>query len=70
MNLVKTIWAEFIGLFVDDGSFAAAVLGWLIVCWLLLPRLGLPAIWPPIILPVGLAVILAESTLRRARQAP
>jgi hypothetical protein len=66
MNWIKTIWDEFIGLFVDDGSFAAAVLAWLGVCWLLLPRLGLPSAWPPLILFVGLVLILAESAVRRA----
>lgn len=66
MNWLKPIWSEFIGLFVDDGSLAIAVLLWLGACWLLLPRLGLPSIWPPMILFVGLALILTESALRRA----
>jgi hypothetical protein len=70
MNWIKAVWAEFIGLFVDDGSLAIAVLLWLGACWLLLPRFGLPAIWPPIILFGGLAAILAESALRRAGQRP
>lgn len=66
MNSIKTIWEEFIGLFVDDGSFAAAVLMWLGTCWLLLPRLELPSEWPPVILFVGLALVLAESAIRRS----
>ena len=67
MGWLKTTWAEFIGLFVDDGSLAAAVLIWLGLCWLLLPRLGLPPAWPPAVLSAGLVVILAESAMRRAR---
>ena len=29
MAWLKTVWSEFIGLFVDDGSLAVAVLLWL-----------------------------------------
>jgi len=68
MTWLKTIWSEFIGLFVDDGSLAVAVVAWLIAAWLLLPRLPLPPALPPMILFAGLALILVESTLRRARQ--
>jgi len=68
MTWLKTIWSEFIGLFVDDGSLAVAVVIWLIAAWLLLPRLPLPPALPPMILFAGLALILVESTLRRARQ--
>ena len=63
MTRLKTIWSEFIGLFVDDGSLAVAVLAWLATAWLPLP----PAL-PPAILFAGLALILVESVLRRARQ--
>ncbi len=68
MTWLKTVWSEFIGLFVDDGSFAVAILAWLVASWLLLPRLGLAPAWPPAILFAGLAVILVESALRRARR--
>jgi len=68
MTWLKTVWSEFIGLFVDDGSFAVAILAWIAFCWLVLPRLGLAPAWQPAILFVGLALILVESALRRARQ--
>lgn len=68
MSGLKVVWSEFIGLFVDDGSFAAAILAWLVACGLLLPRLGLGPTWPPVILFLGLAVVLAESAVRRARR--
>lgn len=68
MNWIKAIWAAFIGLFVDDGSFAVAALVWLAICWLILPRLGLPSVWPPALLFIGLVLILAESAIRRTRQ--
>ncbi len=66
--MAMTVWSEFIGLFVDDGSFAVAIVAWLAFCWLVLPRLGFAPVWLPAILFVGLALILVESALRRARQ--
>ncbi len=68
MAWIKTIASEFIGLFVDDGSLAIAVLAWLAVVWLLLPRLPLPPALLPIILFAGLGLILVESALRGARR--
>jgi len=68
MAWAKTMWDEFYGLFVDDGSLAVAVLAWLAVCWLILPRLGVTSLWHSALLFTGLVVILAESALRRARQ--
>jgi len=65
---LKTAWSEFIGLFVDDGSLAVAVLAWLAAAWLLLPRLPLPPALLPVILFAGLALILVESALRGARR--
>jgi hypothetical protein len=70
MNWIKAIWAEFIGLFIDDGSLAVAVLVWLAACWLIVPRLGLPPVWPPVLLFAGLILILAKSAVRCARQRP
>ncbi len=68
MTWLKTAWSEFIGLFVDDGSLAVAVLAWLAAAWLLLPRLPLSPALPPVILFAGLALILVESALRGARR--
>ena len=66
MNWIKAIWAELIGLFVDDGNLAVAVLVWLAVCWLIFPRFDLPPMWPSGLLFAGLVLILAESAIRRA----
>lgn len=68
MSWLETVWSEFIGLFVDDGSFAVAILVWLAACWLVQPRLPLPPAVPPMILFVGLALVLVESALRQSRQ--
>lgn len=67
MGWLRTISSELAGLFVDDARFAGAILLWLALTWLLLPRLGLPAPLPPLVLFAGLAAILAESALHRAR---
>jgi len=68
MPWLKTILREIYGLFVDDGSFAIAILVWLGLAWLVLPRLPWGAGWNAIILAVGLFTILIESVLRRARK--
>jgi hypothetical protein len=70
MSWFQSIWSELIGLFVDDGNFALAILIWLIACGLALPRLGLPSFLPPIILFAGLVVILARSAMRQAGPQP
>jgi hypothetical protein len=51
---------------VDDGNFALAIIVCLAVAWLLLPGIDLPVAAKEIILFIGLAVILTESTLRHA----
>ena len=50
----------------------AVVIGyaWLGACWLVLPRLGLPAVLPPAILFAGLIGVLAISTVKRAGDRP
>lgn len=68
MSWLKAVLEELFGLFVDDGSFAIAILLWLALLWLALPHLPIPGVWHGVILFVGLIVILIESVLRRARQ--
>jgi hypothetical protein len=65
---MKRILDEAIGLFVDDGAFALAI----VTCVALT---GALALWAPGLRPycgpllfVGLAAILVESALRRARK--
>jgi hypothetical protein len=68
MSGLKRILDEAVGLFVDDGAFALAI----VVCVALV---GALAMWTPGPRPVcgpalfaGLAAILVESALRRARK--
>jgi hypothetical protein len=68
MGWLRAIWEELIGLFVDDVGFAVAILAWVLVAGVGLPRLGLPAPVPAVVLFAGLAAILVESATRRARR--
>lgn len=68
MQWMKSVLGEIFGLFVDDGSFAIAVVVWLGLVWLVLPRIDIPAGAKAPILFAGLVVILVESALRRARR--
>jgi hypothetical protein len=68
MAWLRTIAAEMLGLFVDDGPFAAAILVWIALAWLVLPRLGLPETAKGPILFAGLASLLMGSALRAVRR--
>lgn len=68
MSSLKTIVAEILGLFVDDGSFALAIVVWLGLAGLVLPRLQALGPWASALLFAGLAAVLVESALRRARR--
>jgi hypothetical protein len=68
MNWLKNIFREIFGLFVDDGSFALAILLWLAVVRWATPRLNIPSSMTGVILFVGLALILAESATRYSRR--
>ncbi len=61
-SIVREVW----GLFVDDGSFAAAIVVWLAVSVLVLLRVA--AGWAGPVWFVGLAAILIESVLRAGRR--
>lgn len=69
MNILRTIVLELVGLFIDDGLFAAAIVVWAALLGLGAPALGVPASRRAVLLFVGLAVILVESVVRRSRSA-
>ena len=70
MKWLRTVLHEVIGLFVDDGSFAFAIVVWMVVLRLVATHLGIAARWSGFILFGGLLAILAESALRFARRTP
>jgi hypothetical protein len=67
MSWLKSIGTELVALFVDDGSYALAIVVWLLAAWLLLPRLHLAQAAGSAIFFAGLVFILLESVTRRAR---
>jgi hypothetical protein len=66
MRGIKTIVAELTGLFVDDWRYAGAIVLWLIVVALFLPRHAMPAVVKGPLLFAGLSAILLVSVTRRA----
>lgn len=68
MRWIKSIAREIFGLFVDDGSFAGAILIWLGLAMAGVPRAASNARWAGPVLFAGLALILIESVLRFARR--
>jgi hypothetical protein len=68
MKWLKSIFREIFGLFVDDGSFALAILIWLAVVRWATPHLNIPAGITAVILFAGLALILTESATRYSRR--
>jgi hypothetical protein len=67
MSWVKTVGAELLGLFVDDGRFAVAILLWLLVAGFALKRMDLSGGVGAAILFAGLVLILIENAIRSAR---
>ncbi len=67
MRWIATALSELVGLFVDDLSFTAAILVWIVLGAVLLPRLGLAGAWAAPLLFLGCAAILIENVRRAAR---
>jgi hypothetical protein len=68
MPWLKSIAREVVGLFVDDGSFAVAILVWLALAVAGLPHIEAhPRVAGPVLF-AGLAFILVESVLRFSRR--
>jgi hypothetical protein len=68
MHWLRTVAAEIWGLFVDDGSFAAAIVVWLAIVLFGLRRLAWASRWGGIALFAGLALVLIENVLRHTRR--
>ena len=68
MPWLKSIAREVFGLFVDDGSFAIAILVCFALSVFVLPRIAATAHWTGPALFAGLALILIESALTFSRR--
>jgi Flp pilus assembly protein TadB len=67
MNALRTAFAELVGLFIDDGALALAVLVLVGVVAAAVRWAGLPALTGGVLLLAGCLAILAESLHRAAR---
>jgi hypothetical protein len=68
MRWLKSIALEVLGLFVDDGSFAIAILVWAAFVVLVLAHVTRHANWTGPALFSGLAFVLIESVVRFSRR--
>ena len=68
MNSIRALFREVVGLFVDDGSLAIALLVWIGISSLLARSAVLDEQVLGVAWFIGCAVILIENVLRRARQ--
>ena len=68
MRLVRLIYGELAGMFVDDGKMALFALVLIAIVTGLVELVGLPALWGAIGLLVGSMVILVDSVLRANRR--
>jgi hypothetical protein len=68
MRWLKSIAREVLGLFVDDGSFALAILAWVAFAVFVLAGIAGHVSWTGPALFSGLALILIESVLRYSRR--
>jgi hypothetical protein len=69
MSWIRTVAREFVGLFVDDGSFALAIVVWLAVSLASRYWIGGSGAWVGPALVLGLAAILLENVARSGRRA-
>ena len=67
MRALRRALDSLLAFFVDDGSLAGLVLGWLTLLWIAIAWLQLSPRWSALLLFAGLAGILAVSAVRRAR---
>jgi hypothetical protein len=68
MRWYSAVLHEVLGLFVDDGSFALAILVWLAIARWAFPRFGFANRWGGVILFAGLGFIIVESATRFSRR--
>ena len=68
MNVIVTALKEVYGLFVEDGSYAAGILAWVVVAAFALPHMPVLGQWRGPLLFAGLLLLLVENVVRTARK--
>jgi hypothetical protein len=69
MGWLSTARRELIGLFIDDGSFALAILAWVLGGVICIHVFAVPPAIEGFLLAAGFALLLAENVERTARKA-
>lgn len=64
MNLLRQIWDEVTGMFIDDGALATQVAVLIALVTLAIKVAGVPALWAAAVLIPGCIVILWASVMR------
>ena len=67
MNRLKVVLQELYGLFVDDGSYATALVVWMCVMWAMRSQDSSLGVSNGVVLFAGFGFILGESVLRKIR---
>ena len=67
MKLLKSLLRELLGLFVDDGSLAVAIILWILLTAGLFPLLALPEGVQPWLWFFGLLALLFENLFRSVK---
>ncbi len=67
MKALRTAFAEFVGLFIDDGSQALFTIVLIAIVVIVVKLFGMPPFWGALLLVAGCFTILGESVLRAAR---
>jgi hypothetical protein len=67
MKVLITAAQEVYGLFVEDGSYAIAIIVWLAIAALVFPHVSATGAWRGPLLFAGMIVILLESVVREAK---
>ena len=68
MKALVTALQEVYGLFVEDGSYAVAIMVWLAAAGSVFPHIPGGAVWRGPVLFAGMAAIMLESVVRAARK--
>jgi hypothetical protein len=66
MNALAGIWHELVGLFIEDGSLALAIVG-VVAAAVIAAALGAEVV-AGVLLPAGCLAVLAENVLRARRK--
>lgn len=68
MKAIRAILEELVGLFVDDGAYAGAIVAWLLVIAILVRFTTITPSIAASLLFLGLAAILSHGAWRKARK--